>query len=473
MAVEKYYSGNGVKTDFDITFSFLASTDVQVAVGGVDQATPADYTITNTTVDFTTPPPSGTNNIKLYRNTEIDNPRHTYFAGSSIKADALNENNTQLRHKIEEVGFVTETGSGLGLTAGDKNHITVNSADNWTIDDGVITNAMLSNDSINGTKLANTSVPRSKLENDIIDGTKIEDNSINSEHYVNQSIDAEHIANNTITSSQLSANSVGNAEMKDDAVGIAELSATGTASSSTCLRGDNTWATLPTNNNQLTNGANYLTTTGDGSNLTGVLHNLGGGVQLFTSSGSYSPPADAQAFTVILVGGGGARSYIYVSNGGGLREIYGGGGGGTCIASYNKAQMGTAATVTIGAGGTIDTGSSTNKQNDHVSGGTTSFNPSGTGATATATGGESQEACIGTQLNCNDIPAGGSGTNGAVLPGSVGAWKGQEHKGGRAVLGGDTYGAGAQGGTCNATGTSICNLAGEYGKAGCCIVIAH
>ena len=38
-------------------------------------------------------------------------------------------------------------------------------------------------------------------------------------------------------------NSVGNSAMADDAVGLAELSATGTASSSTFLRGDNSWAT--------------------------------------------------------------------------------------------------------------------------------------------------------------------------------------------------------------------------------------
>ena len=37
-------------------------------------------------------------------------------------------------------------------------------------------------------------------------------------------------------------NSVTNADMADDAIGVAELSATGTASSSTYLRGDNSWA---------------------------------------------------------------------------------------------------------------------------------------------------------------------------------------------------------------------------------------
>ena len=56
----------------------------------------------------------------------------------------------------------------------------------------------------------------------------IPDDAIDSEHYVAGSIDNEHLAN--------------------DAVGIDELSATGTASSSTFLRGDNSWVT-PTDTN--------------------------------------------------------------------------------------------------------------------------------------------------------------------------------------------------------------------------------
>ena len=45
----------------------------------------------------------------------------------------------------------------------------------------------------------------------------------------------------TITTALLGANSVTNAKMADDAVGVAELSATGTASTLTFLRGDNSW----------------------------------------------------------------------------------------------------------------------------------------------------------------------------------------------------------------------------------------
>tara|TARA_B100000287_G_scaffold146467_2_gene138179 strand:+ start:1533 stop:2186 length:654 start_codon:yes stop_codon:yes gene_type:complete len=46
-----------------------------------------------------------------------------------------------------------------------------------------------------------------------------------------------------ITSGGLPDNIITNAEMADDSVGIADLSATGTASSSTYLRGDNSWST--------------------------------------------------------------------------------------------------------------------------------------------------------------------------------------------------------------------------------------
>ena len=46
-----------------------------------------------------------------------------------------------------------------------------------------------------------------------------------------------------ISAGGLPDNIITNAEMADDSVGIADLSATGTASSSTFLRGDNTWNT--------------------------------------------------------------------------------------------------------------------------------------------------------------------------------------------------------------------------------------
>jgi len=70
--------------------------------------------------------------------------------------------------------------------------------------------------------LPDGTVDTDTLAADAVNGTKLADDAINSEHYVDASIDNAHLA--------------------DDAVGVAELSATGTASSSTFLRGDNAWA---------------------------------------------------------------------------------------------------------------------------------------------------------------------------------------------------------------------------------------
>ena len=50
------------------------------------------------------------------------------------------------------------------------------------------------------------------------------------------------VPDGTIDADALASNAVTNVKVADDAIGVAELSATGTASSSTFLRGDNSWA---------------------------------------------------------------------------------------------------------------------------------------------------------------------------------------------------------------------------------------
>ena len=57
-------------------------------------------------------------------------------------------------------------------------------------------------------------------------------------------IRTEDVTAGAISGTDLAANSVGNTQMADDAVGVDELSATGTASATTYLRGDNAWSTV-------------------------------------------------------------------------------------------------------------------------------------------------------------------------------------------------------------------------------------
>ena len=72
---------------------------------------------------------------------------------------------------------------------------------------------------------------------------KMAANSVDSDSYVDGSIDAVHLSANSVDSDAYVDASIDNAHLADDAVGVAELSATGTASSSTFLRGDNSWVT--------------------------------------------------------------------------------------------------------------------------------------------------------------------------------------------------------------------------------------
>ena len=85
-------------------------------------------------------------------------------------------------------------------------------------------------------------VGASAIGADAITGDEIADDAVDSEHYTDGSIDNAHIADDAIDSEHYAAGSIDNAHLADDAVGVAELSATGTASSSTFLRGDNSWA---------------------------------------------------------------------------------------------------------------------------------------------------------------------------------------------------------------------------------------
>ena len=55
-------------------------------------------------------------------------------------------------------------------------------------------------------------------------------------------VDSGTLATNSVDSAELIDGAIDNSHLADDAVAVAELSATGTASSSTFLRGDNAWA---------------------------------------------------------------------------------------------------------------------------------------------------------------------------------------------------------------------------------------
>ena len=144
------------------------------------------------------------------------------------------------------------------------------------------------------------------IGNDKITAAMIGDNVLNSEHYAAASVDNEHLANNAVGTDEIAddavtadklANSINSAIAANtsktsnathtgdvtgsttltiavDAVDIAMLSATGTASSSTFLRGDNSWVTPTDTNTTYSVGDGGLTTNdftdADHSKLNGI-----------------------------------------------------------------------------------------------------------------------------------------------------------------------------------------------------------
>ena len=102
------YAGDG-NNNKAFSFPSYQESDIKVEVDGVVKTTSTHYNITSYTttgggtVVFTAGniPASGTD-IRIYRDTDVSTPKHTFAAGSSIKANDLNKNHEQLRFRLEE-----------------------------------------------------------------------------------------------------------------------------------------------------------------------------------------------------------------------------------------------------------------------------------------------------------------------------------------------------------------------------------
>ena len=223
------YTGNGGATK-NFTFPSYQSSDVKVRVDDVLKTASTHYNIINYTttgggdVVFTSGniPSSGT--IRIYRDTDVDTAKTTFTAGSSIRAEDLNNNQTQLLYRSQEEQVP-------------------NLIHSYDVDDSAITRAKIAADAIDGTKIADDSinsehyvdgsidtahiadlqVTTAKIAADAVNGTKIADDSIDSEHYVDGSIDTAHIADSQVTTAKLANDAVTNDKLADNSVNTAQL----------------------------------------------------------------------------------------------------------------------------------------------------------------------------------------------------------------------------------------------------------
>jgi hypothetical protein len=184
------------------------------------------------------------------------------------------------------------------------------------------------------------------------------------------------LGSDSVSTIKLQDNAITNAKMADDAVGIAELSATGTPSSSTFLRGDNAWASAD-------------------AGLTSV--------QVFTSSGTWTKPSGITKVIVEVQGAGGAGG----ADNSVANQMQNGSGGGYARKLIDVSSISTA-TITIGSGGASQSGG------NGADGGNSIWSD-GTN-TVTGSGGLGARA-----IDYNTTSLGGAATGGDLnIPGSNG-----------------------------------------------------
>jgi len=235
-ATTQTHNGTGSQANFAISFSFLADSEVDVTVGGVLKTLGTHYTISGSTLTFTSGniPPSGTGNIRFVRDTNISAKKVDFQDGSVLTETDLDTNSDQILFAQQEIqdllnnevftrdGLRTLTGSisfegsnddanettltvtnptaDRTITFPDITGTVITSADTGTVNSTMITNNTIvdgdinSSANINGSKLLNDSVGLTKLGG----GALPTDITIASANIVNGTIVNEDIATGTL-----------------------------------------------------------------------------------------------------------------------------------------------------------------------------------------------------------------------------------------------------------------------------------
>jgi hypothetical protein len=101
------HTGDGSTTNYTLQFQYVKQSDVKITLDGT--ATTA-FTFANaTTISFNTAPANGVV-IKITRETDLTNISATFFPGSAIKAEDLNDN-------FEQTLFVSQESNNLASTS--------------------------------------------------------------------------------------------------------------------------------------------------------------------------------------------------------------------------------------------------------------------------------------------------------------------------------------------------------------------
>ena len=100
---ENSYTSSATQTLFSFTFPYIDTTDIKVSVDGVDKTITTDYTLASATqIQFNTAP-GASKTVRIYRDTDTNTKKASFFSGSAIRAQDLNENFDQTLYTAQEL----------------------------------------------------------------------------------------------------------------------------------------------------------------------------------------------------------------------------------------------------------------------------------------------------------------------------------------------------------------------------------
>ena len=183
MAVtENTFTGNGSTTTYSFTFEYLKTTDIKASINGV--ATTAFTLPTATTLQFNTAP-ANSSAIRIYRDTDTSTLSATFYAGSAIKSQDLNDNFLQNLYTTQESQNKVDT----SWQTGDE---TIISTETWhTSDDSRIGTTKAIENRIN-------SQIDAAIEGDVLAGTDLAKTASGGQVTINHNVSG---ANTTVDNS--------------------------------------------------------------------------------------------------------------------------------------------------------------------------------------------------------------------------------------------------------------------------------
>lgn len=185
------YTGNGSTTDYTLTFPYLAVADVRVSLDDVGTTA---FTLTNaTTLRFNTAPGNGVA-IRIYRVTDDANNKIVFSAGSTIKADDLNDAVNRNLYIAQET-----TNNLSSVTAG---AVSDGSLTTSKLADNAVTTAKIASSAVTTAKVADDAVTSAKIASDAVTTTSIADDAVTDAKLSNTAVTAGSYTNSSITVNQ-------------------------------------------------------------------------------------------------------------------------------------------------------------------------------------------------------------------------------------------------------------------------------